>query len=85
MNAISFWDSKEAYRTIGYSTTEYALQHANVQQILHAEDKHYDLILTEQYYQDALLMFGHKFKAPIVSICKYKIIYVCSIFNRTQN
>lgn len=54
----------------GYSTTEYALKHENVQRFLHATDQHYDLILAEQYYQDAFLMFGHKFKAPIVSICK---------------
>lgn len=70
MNALSFWESKEGYRTIGYSTTEYALKHENVQRFLHATDQHYDLILAEQYYQDAFLMFGHKFKAPIVSICK---------------
>lgn len=71
MNSLSFWKTKEVYRIIGFTTTEYAFKHSNVQRFIHAENQQYDLILVEQYYQDAFLMFSHKFKAPIVSICKF--------------
>lgn len=70
LNTLTFWESKELYRVIGYATSEYALSHPAVQQLLHgAKDRHYDLILTEQYYQDAFLMFAQQFRAPIISIC----------------
>lgn len=70
LHDMSFWSTKEMLRIIGVATTEYALQHPNVQQLLHGENRHYDLILVEQFFQDAFLMFAQKFKAPIVSICK---------------
>lgn len=69
MDDLSFWDSKEGYRVIGYSTTNYALKHPSVQRLMYADDQQYDLILVEQYYQDVFLMFAHKFQAPIISIC----------------
>lgn len=71
LHDMSFWTTKEMLRLVGTSTTEYALKHPNVKELLYGEKKHhYDLILTEQFFQDAFLMFGQKFKAPIVSICK---------------
>lgn len=68
---VSFWTNKEMFRLVGVSTTEYALQHPNIKELLYGENHHYDLILIEQFYQDAFLMFGQKFKAPIVSICNF--------------
>lgn len=60
---------KKAYHHLGYNTAEHLLKHPNVQEFLRRSNKHYDLILVEQYYQEALLMLSHQFKAPIVSIC----------------
>lgn len=75
LHDMTFWHTKEMLRIIGTTYTEYALQHPNVQRILHANDLHYDLILTEQFMQEAFLMLGHKFKAPIISICKMHMLY----------
>lgn len=50
---------------------EYALQNANVQKFIHSNNLHYDLIVNEDFFAESLLMFAHKFKAPIVTICKY--------------
>lgn len=72
LSELTFWQTKELYRIVGYVTSEHALKHPDVQRLLHADNLHYDLILTEQYYQDALLLFAHKFQAPMVSICKLK-------------
>lgn len=65
----SFWEGKRAYHIIGHTTTEYALRHPDVQQFFQSSTKYYDLILVEQYYQDAFLMLSHQFQAPVVSIC----------------
>lgn len=75
MHEVTFLGTKQMLTIVGVSTTEYALQHPNIQRLLHATDKHYDLILTEQFFQDAFLMFAHKFQAPIVSICKRLFSY----------
>lgn len=55
LSELTFWQTKELYRIVGYVTSEHALKHPDVQRLLHADNLHYDLILTEQYYQDALL------------------------------
>lgn len=90
MSSCSFWDYKKAFSLIGYGTTEYALKHPNVQQFLHTKShhQHYDLVLVEEFYQDALLMLSHQFQAPIVSICKsthFNIAnYINSFFGSNQ-
>jgi glucuronosyltransferase len=53
---------------IGIPTTEHALKHAAVQELIHREGDHFDLILVEQFYQEAFLMLYHKYKAPIVAV-----------------
>lgn len=50
---------------------EHALQNSKVQKLIHSTDLHFDLIVNEDFFAENLLMFGHKFKAPIVTICKY--------------
>lgn len=74
MHSGSFSDYKRTYHLIGEITTECALKHPNVQRFLHqtSSSQRYDLILVEQYYQDAFLMLGHQFQAPIVSICEFQ-------------
>lgn len=57
--------------TIADTTTTYALQHPNVQKLIHSTDLEFDLVIGEQFYQEAFLMFGHKFNAPIITISKY--------------
>lgn len=50
---------------------EYALQDANVQKLIHSTDKHFDVVINEEFFADSFLMFAHKFKAPIITICEY--------------
>jgi len=57
---------------IGLPTTEHALQNKAVQELIHREGDHFDLILAEQFYQEAFLMLAHKYKAPIVAAGELK-------------
>lgn len=51
-------------------STDHALSSKNVQEFIYRRDLHFDLIINEEIYHDAFLMFGRKFNAPIVTICK---------------
>jgi glucuronosyltransferase len=55
------------YYGIGIPTTEHALQNKAVQELIQREGNHFDLILAEQFFQEAFLMLAHKYKAPIVT------------------
>lgn len=55
---------------MGLETTEHALQNKNVQEFLLNENLTFDLIICEQFYQEAFLLLGYKYKAPIVTIGK---------------
>lgn len=56
------------YVNVGYKTTKYILEDRKVQELIGRDDLHFDLILAEQFYQEAMLMFAHKFNAPIVTM-----------------
>ncbi|XP_021702436.1 UDP-glucuronosyltransferase 2B7 [Aedes aegypti] len=56
------------YWRLGLETSRYALESANVQKFIKREDQHFDLIVAEQFFQESLLMFAHKFDAPIITI-----------------
>lgn len=51
-------------------SSSHALENKQVQEFIHRNDLHFDIIINEEIYHDAFLMFGHKFKAPMVTICK---------------
>lgn len=53
---------------LGLDNSEHGLKHANVQKLIQSENSHFDLIISEQFYQETWLMFAHKFNAPIVTI-----------------
>uniref|UniRef100_A0A182PLS9 UDP-glycosyltransferases domain-containing protein n=1 Tax=Anopheles epiroticus TaxID=199890 RepID=A0A182PLS9_9DIPT len=57
------------YWRVGLSTTQYALENENVQQFIEQDDTDFDVIVSEQFYQEAFLMFAHKYRAPIVTLC----------------
>lgn len=52
---------------------EHALKNSKVQKLIHSTDLHFDLIINEDFFAENLLMFSHKFKAPIITICKYMV------------
>lgn len=49
---------------------DYALNNTNVKKFINRNDLQFDLVINEEIFLDSWLMFGHKFKAPIVTICK---------------
>lgn len=75
MNDMSFSDTLLMMNTVGLSTAEYALKHPNVQKLIDSTDQHFDLVIAEQYYQEAFLMFAHKFKAPVITLGRYKNLF----------
>lgn len=51
----------------------YVYQNANVQKLLHSTNLQFDVVINEDFFGESFLMFAHKFKAPIVTICEYRI------------
>lgn len=70
---VSFFDYLNLTALIGIKTTEHALQQPKVQQLINlgSEEsaRRFDLLLTEQFYQEAVLAFAYKFNVPVVTIC----------------
>lgn len=54
----------------GNMSASYALRNKNVQKLIHSENEHFDLIINEEVSHDVFLAFGHKFRAPTVTICE---------------
>lgn len=73
MNDMSHANVQIMHDILGNCTTNYALQHPDVQrQLIHNPNpKHYDVVLVEQFYQEAFLMLAHQFNAPVVSISTF--------------
>lgn len=42
----------------------------NVQRFIKQPGLHFDVILVEDFFNDSFLMFAHKFKAPVITICR---------------
>ncbi|XP_077291127.1 UDP-glycosyltransferase UGT5-like [Arctopsyche grandis] len=53
----------------GYFTTESAFNASNVKRFIKEDNSHFDLIISEVFYQEAMYMFAHKYKAPLIGIC----------------
>ncbi|XP_065088496.1 UDP-glycosyltransferase UGT5-like [Ochlerotatus camptorhynchus] len=53
---------------LGLATTRHAFESENVQRFMREDGLSFDLVIAEQFAQEAFLMFGHKYKAPIVTI-----------------
>ncbi|XP_055713156.1 UDP-glucosyltransferase 2 [Phlebotomus papatasi] len=56
---------------VGLLTTRYALEHPEVQHLIRSDKEHFDLVISEQFGQEAFLMFARKYNAPIVTISTY--------------
>jgi glucuronosyltransferase len=60
-----------SYWGMGLGSTEHALKSKAVKDFIKNDKTKFDLILAEQFFQEAMLMFAHKYKAPIVTISKF--------------
>lgn len=55
---------------MGSYSSDHVLSDPNVQKFIHRNDLQFDLIINEEVFHDSFLMFAHKYKAPIITICK---------------
>nr|XP_019560415.2 UDP-glucuronosyltransferase 2B1-like [Aedes albopictus] len=53
---------------MGLETAHHGFTRDGVRHFIQTDESHFDLILAEQFYQEAYLMFAHKYKAPIVTV-----------------
>lgn len=60
----------DAFRSFANASLDYALADNSVKEFIHRTDLHFDLVINEDIYYDALLMFGQMFQTPVVTICK---------------
>lgn len=56
---------------IGNKSADHALRHHKVQELIHSTKLHFDLVINEEVYHDVFLAFGHKFNAPVITMCKF--------------
>lgn len=51
--------------------TEAAFNSSSVQEFIKTDNSHFDIVITELFFQEAFLMFGHKYKAPVVMLSSF--------------
>lgn len=59
------------YWRMGLETSRFGLENVHVQKFLKRDDLQFDLVVSEQFFQESWLMFAHKYNAPIVTISTY--------------
>lgn len=60
----SIWTSA----TVAAESAAWGLADMRVEQFIHRTDLHFDLVINDEYYHESWLMFGRKFRAPIITI-----------------
>lgn len=58
---------------IGKESADHALNSTNVQEFLHDDSLNFDLVINEEFFMESFSMFAYRFKAPLLTICKYKV------------
>lgn len=51
--------------------TEAGFNSSSVLKFIKNDNSHFDLVITELFFQEAFLMFGHKYKAPTVMLSSF--------------
>lgn len=69
----SYWENLQLLWRVGLPTTKHAFESAAGQKLLNARpgSMQFDLVISEQFHQEAMLLFAHKFNAPLVTISEY--------------
>lgn len=53
---------------MGLLNSEHGLNSSNVQQFINDDSQQFDVVISEQFYQETWLVFGYKFNAPLITI-----------------
>ncbi|XP_017033093.1 UDP-glycosyltransferase UGT5 [Drosophila kikkawai] len=69
LTRLTSHDFLKMLEIIGLKTTEHALKQPKVQALIHAQETEgvFDLLLAEQFYQEAFLAFAKIYKIPVVT------------------
>lgn len=70
LNKMSITESIRSNYNMGVTLTNHTLRHEVVQNFLRAGEK-FDLVITEVFLNEAMLGFGHFFKAPVIGISTF--------------
>ncbi|XP_055838424.1 UDP-glycosyltransferase UGT5-like [Episyrphus balteatus] len=67
--SFSLVDFLKLLEIIGEKTTEHALKHPKVREIFNRNETHdvYDLLIVEQFYQEAFLALRYKYNIPVIA------------------
>lgn len=60
-NLFQYWKS-------GYITSKHALENSYVQEFMRDDKMKFDLVISEQLFQESFLMFARKFNCPFITI-----------------
>lgn len=66
----SYFQKVTFYEALCTPTSDHGLNVSNVQKLIHSKNQHFDLVINEDMFHEAWLMFAHKFNAPIITICE---------------
>lgn len=67
----SFYSDNILLPVIGKLTADHGLNDTNVKKFIHRTDLHFDLVISEELFQESVSMFAHRFKAPLITISAY--------------
>lgn len=59
---------------MGIKSGIHGLKDKKVQELIHRNDIHFDLIISEQFFQESWLMFSRKYNAPVITIGNKKML-----------
>lgn len=64
---------------IGLLNTEHVLSSPGVQTLIKDTTQKFDLVVSDQFHQEALYLFAHKFNCSLVTICKFCQLEILNI------
>lgn len=65
----TYFQKVRSYDKFCTQSSEYGLNHSNVQKIIHSPDLKFDLVINADFFHESWFMFAYKFNAPFISIC----------------
>lgn len=67
MRYASDFQNLQMWWNIGVNTSDHALSHPKVQKLIQMKTSPFDCLIMEQFFHESFLMFGHKFKIPVIT------------------
>lgn len=68
---LSDYERVKLFEVVGTPSSDYNLRDPKVKELIDSDNLSFDLVINEDFYHDSWLMFGYKFNAPTITICKW--------------